>query len=318
MSLEGKVALVTGASRGIGEDIAKYLAAAGATVVVAARTEEVKDPRLPGTIHTVAEAIREAGGKAVALRMDMRDPESISAGVAKTVDEFGRLDIAVNNAAVLVPGTIETVQPRHIDLLWQIDLRGPILLMREAVPHLRAAGGGHIINISSVAAVFPGPGPYAEARRGGALYGMLKAGLERLSQGLAMELQPDAIAVNALSPRGRIRTPGNLFAENDPREPEPRVRACGRDGQGCGLDGKPAPHLHGQHPLLRGPLCRAGAVGGATRHRGRNSEPRTPRGSPSPLCGSFSRRSPSWLAGADRPSRYRRHGRGPGRPALAA
>ena len=166
MSLEGKVALVTGASRGIGEDIAKYLAAAGATVVVAARTEEAKDPRLPGTIHSVTAAIREAGGNAVALRMDVRDPESITAGVAKAVEDLGRLDIVVNNAAVLVPGTIESVQPRHIDLLWQIDLRGPILLMREAIPHIRAAGGGHIINISSVAAVFPGPGPYPEAAAG--------------------------------------------------------------------------------------------------------------------------------------------------------
>ncbi len=219
MELSGKVALVTGASRGIGEYIAKSLAGAGVTVAVAARTEEVKDPRLPGTIHSVTSEIQAAGGKALAVYLDMREPESITAGVKKTVDAFGRLDIVVNNAAILVPGTIETIQPRHIDLIWQVDLRGPILLMREAIPHMKAAGGGHIINISSRAAVFPGPGPYPQGRRGGAFYGMIKAGLERLSQGLAMELQDSGIAVNVLSPQGRIRTPGNIFAENDPGNP---------------------------------------------------------------------------------------------------
>src|SRR5450830_1305934 len=86
MTLEGKVALVTGASRGIGEYVAKELAAAGAAVAVAARSEEVTDPRLPGTIHTVAAAIRAAGGKATGVRIDMRDPESITAAVARTVE----------------------------------------------------------------------------------------------------------------------------------------------------------------------------------------------------------------------------------------
>jgi NAD(P)-dependent dehydrogenase (short-subunit alcohol dehydrogenase family) len=219
MDLNGKVALVTGASRGIGEYIALELGKAGCAVAVCARTEVVKDKRLPGTIHSVAQAIRDAGGKAEGIVMDMREPDSISAGVAKTVETFGRLDIVVNNAAILVPGTIESIQPRHIDLIWQVDLRGPILLMRDAIPHLRAAGGGHIINVSSVAGVFPGPGPYKEPRKGGAFYGMIKAGLERLTQGLAMELQDDKIAVNVLSPQGRIKTPGNLFAQNDPENP---------------------------------------------------------------------------------------------------
>lgn len=220
MELKGKVALITGASRGIGADVALELGRAGAAVAVCARTTEVKDKRLPGTIHSVAQAIRDGGGKAEGIVMDMREPESIAAGVAKTVETFGRLDIVVNNAAILVPGSLETVQPRHIDLIWQVDLRGPILLMREAVPHLRKAGGGHIINVSSRAAVFPGPGPYPEARQGGVFYGMVKAGLERLSQGLAMELQDDGISVNVLSPQGRIRTPGHLFAQNDPANPD--------------------------------------------------------------------------------------------------
>ena len=92
--------------------------------------------------------------------------------------------------------------------------------MREAIPHMRKNGEGHIINVSSRAGVFPGPGPYPEARKGGAFYGMIKAGLERFSQGLAMELQDDKIAVNVLSPQGRIKTPGNVFATNDPNNPD--------------------------------------------------------------------------------------------------
>jgi citronellol/citronellal dehydrogenase len=219
MTLDGEVALVTGSSRGIGEYIAKHLAAAGAKVVVAARTEEVTDKRLPGTIHSVTQEIVDAGGDALAVRMDMRDNESITEGIERTVDHFGKLTILVNNAAILVPGDIKTALDRHIELMWGIDLRGPVIAMKRAVPLMIEAGGGHLINISSGVAQFPGPGPYAETGRGGIFYGMVKAGLERFSQGLAMDLQEDNISVNVLSPGGRIRTPGNVWAENDPDNP---------------------------------------------------------------------------------------------------
>ncbi|MEZ4502054.1 MAG: SDR family NAD(P)-dependent oxidoreductase [Dehalococcoidia bacterium] len=219
MTLEGEVALVTGASRGIGEYIAKHFAKAGAKVVVAARTEEVTDKRLPGTIHTVVQEIKDAGGDAIAVRMDVRDNDSIKAGIEKAVEHYGKLTILVNNAAILVPGDIKTVQDRHIELMWGIDLRGPVLGCKYAVPHMVAAGGGQIINISSGVAEFPGPGPYTEKRGGGLFYGMVKAGLERFSQGLAMDLQEDNIAVNVLSPQGRIKTPGNVWAQNDPNNP---------------------------------------------------------------------------------------------------
>ena len=219
MALDGKVAIVTGASRGVGEYIARALAGAGVAVVVAARTTEVTDKRLPGTIYTVADHIKQRGGRALPVRLDVRDPESITSCVQQTVAEFGRLDIVVNNAAILVPGTLESVQARHLDLIWQIDLRGPLLLMKEALPHLRAAGEGHIINVSSRAGVFPGPGPYKQTRAGGAFYGMVKAALERYSQSLAMELQDANISVNVLSPQGRIKTPGNVWAANDKDNP---------------------------------------------------------------------------------------------------
>jgi NAD(P)-dependent dehydrogenase (short-subunit alcohol dehydrogenase family) len=217
--LEGKVAIVTGASRGIGESIALSLARDGATVIVAARTEEVTDKRLPGTIHSVAQAIEAEGGKALPVVTNLRDPESIHGVVDRAVAEFGRLDIVVNNAAILVPGDIESVQERHIDLMWQVDMRGPVLLCKAAVPHLKAAGGGHLINISSRAAVYPGPGPYDDTGVGGLFYGMVKAGLERFTQGLAMQLQQYQIACNVLSLAYQIRTPGNIFADNDPENP---------------------------------------------------------------------------------------------------
>jgi len=219
--LTGKVAIVTGASRGIGEAIALSLARSGASVVVAARTEEVSDPRLPGTIHTVADAIRSEGGTALPVVTNMRDPESIRACVDTTVREFGRLDIVVNNAAILVPGDLETVQERHIELMWQVDLRGPILMCRAAIPHLRAAGGGHLINISSSVARSPGAGPYLQQgdRIGGLLYGTVKAALERFTQGVAQDYERDRIAANVLSLQYVIETPGNIFARNDPEHP---------------------------------------------------------------------------------------------------
>jgi citronellol/citronellal dehydrogenase len=218
-ALDGKVAIVTGASRGIGEYIARALAGAGAAVVIAARSTEVTDKRLPGTIYTVADHIRERGGQALPVRLDVRDAASIADCVQQTVAEFGRIDIVVNNAAILVPGTIETIQPRHLDLIWQIDLRGPLLLIREALPYLRAAGSGHIINVSSGAAIFPGPGPYQEVNTNGSFYGMVKAGLEHYTQSLATELQDANIAANVLSVREVVHTPGNVWAQNDPDNP---------------------------------------------------------------------------------------------------
>ena len=232
-SLEGRVALVTGSSRGIGEYMAKHFARAGAKVAIAARTVEVTDKRLPGTIHSVAEEIRSEGGESAAVQMNMRDPESITSGIEEAVEELGGLDIIVNNAAILVPGNLETVQDRHLDLIWQIDLKGPLILMKYALPHLKNAGGGDIINVSSIAGVFPGPGPYdtTPSRREGSFYGMVKSALERFSQGLARELQSDSIKVNVLSPQGRIKTPGNIWADNDPDNPTLEFEAADEMGK---------------------------------------------------------------------------------------
>lgn len=223
MSLQGKVALIAGASRGVGADVAGYLARAGAKVAVAARTEVQQDPRLPGTIHSVAEAINAAGGTALPVVMNLRDPDSIAAAVQKVVDTWGRLDILMNNAAIFVPGTIETVQLRHIDVAFQVNMRGYVLAMREAIPHIRKAGGGHIVNVSSGGSVFPGPGPYppqSVQTMGDIFYGPEKSFIEHFSQRQAMFLQQDGIAVNVLSPNHRIKTPGNVFFEQDRDNPK--------------------------------------------------------------------------------------------------
>jgi len=216
--LDGKVAIVTGASRGIGKDVAVALAKEGAAVVVAARTEQVWDRRLPGTIYSVAEEIEKAGGKALPVKVDVSKEEEVNAMAQKTIDAFGRVDILVNNAAILVPGGIRDLQIRHFDLIYRVDLKGPFLCMRACIEQMIKQGQGWIINISSRGALYPGPGPYPEnARAGGAFYGMTKAGLERLSQGVAMELQQYNISVNVLSPDGGVITPGSLFARTDPQ-----------------------------------------------------------------------------------------------------
>ena len=232
MSLDGRVAIVIGASRGIGSDIAKHLARAGARVAVAARTEQVKDPRLPGTIYSVTEEIRQAGGTAIPVVLNMRDPESIRAGIERAAQEWGRLDIVVNNAAVHVHGLLEQMEPRHVDLAVEVNFLGPFWAMRAAVPHLRQAGGGHIINLSSRGALFPGAGPYDTSvrRSDDILYGPLKAAIEHLTQGQARELQESNIAVNVLSPEGRILTPGSLYPEQDRDHPTLEFEAADKMG----------------------------------------------------------------------------------------
>lgn len=223
MKLAGKVAIVGGASRGIGKDIAVALAAEGAKVVVAARSEVEPDPRLPGTIHQTVQEIEAAGGQAVAVKADVSDEEQIEAMVKRTLDAYGRIDVLVNNAAVLVPRGILDLPTRHIDLHNKVNIKGPILCIRAVLPTMQQQQQGWVINISSRAAVFPGPGPYKDVEPTRAfMYAATKAALERLTQALAVEYQDQGISFNALSPTGRIRTPGNVFGTTKPGEtPEP-------------------------------------------------------------------------------------------------
>jgi NAD(P)-dependent dehydrogenase (short-subunit alcohol dehydrogenase family) len=223
MKLADRVAIVGGASRGIGKDIAVALAAEGAKVVVVARSEVAPDPRLPGTIHQTVQEIEAAGGQAIAVKADVSDEEQINSMVARALEAYGRIDILVNNAAVLVPRGILDLPTRHIDLHNKVNIKGPILCIRAVLPTMIEQQQGWIINVSSRAAVFPGPGPYKDVPSTRAfMYAATKAALERLTQALAIEYQDQGISFNVLSPIGRIRTPGNVFGMTKPGEtPEP-------------------------------------------------------------------------------------------------
>jgi NAD(P)-dependent dehydrogenase (short-subunit alcohol dehydrogenase family) len=197
--LAGKVAIITGASRGLGQYCAVGYAKEGAKVVVAARTETESDPRLPGTIHDTVKMCEAAGGEALAVVCNVGDEASVEA-MAKTVtDHWGRIDILMTNAAVQPAGFISTIRPKSWELEFNINVHGPFRCIRAVLPAMQAQKSGAIINISSVAA------------RGGSHYGATKRAVEAMTIGLARELKEQGVAVNAMKPVGGIETPGLLF-----------------------------------------------------------------------------------------------------------
>jgi citronellol/citronellal dehydrogenase len=209
--LDGKVAVVTGASRGIGAQIARRFAAAGAAVVVTARTTEPGMSPLPGTIGETTEQIRAAGGTAIAVPGDLARAADRERLVTEAREQLGPPDILVSNAAVSYFARVEDFTPRHYQLMLDVLVEAPFHLAALVAPGMRTSGAGWILNISSVAARHPSLPPSGWAARGSTVYGMCKAALERLSTGLAAELYADNIAVNALSPSQVVPTPGTIF-----------------------------------------------------------------------------------------------------------
>jgi citronellol/citronellal dehydrogenase len=187
MDLDGKIAIVTGASRGVGAAVAVALADAGTAVACAARATDATPLPLPGTIDDTVRRIGERGGTAIAVPTNLAREDEVEAMVATTVERLGGVDIVVNNAAITFPGDLDLELKRY-DLVMAVNLRAPLVAARVAVPHLRARGGGAILNVSSLAALNYIPGLMA--------YGMSKIALEHFTVSLAAQLRLDAIAVN--------------------------------------------------------------------------------------------------------------------------
>lgn len=199
MSLKGKVLFVTGASRGIGLAIAKRAASDGAKIAIAAKTAE-PHPKLEGTIFTAADEIREAGGEALPLIVDVREEEAVAEGIRATVETFGGLDIVVNNASAIQLTDSQKTDMKRFDLMHQINSRGTFMVSKYAIPHLAKSENPHILMLS------PPLDMKEKWFAAHTAYSMAKYGMSMVVLGLAGELRQKGIAVNALWPRTTIAT----------------------------------------------------------------------------------------------------------------
>lgn len=197
--LSGKTLFITGASRGIGRRIALRAAADGANVAIAAKTDR-PHPKLPGTIHSVAEEVREAGGRSLPLKVDIRDEESVRNAAAATAEAFGGIDILVNNAsAIYLAGTLDTPMKRF-DLMFGVNVRGTYVSSQACIPYLQESGNPHILNLSPPLNMDP------EWFKDHVAYTMAKYGMSMCVLGMSEEFRSDGIGVNALWPRTVIAT----------------------------------------------------------------------------------------------------------------
>jgi NAD(P)-dependent dehydrogenase (short-subunit alcohol dehydrogenase family) len=208
--LAGRTMLMSGGSRGIGLAIGIAAARQGANVVLLAKTDN-PDPRLPGTIHTAAAEIEEAGGQALAVVGDVRDEESVANAVARAVERFGGIDICLNNASAIALDSTESLPVKRFDLMQQIQLRGTYLLTRACLPHLREGTNPHILSLSPPINLDPkwlGAHP---------AYTLAKYGMSMLTLGWAAEYADRGVAANCLWPETLIATAAvqNLLGGDD-------------------------------------------------------------------------------------------------------
>ncbi|MEX2033778.1 MAG: NAD(P)-dependent oxidoreductase, partial [Xanthobacteraceae bacterium] len=199
MSLKGKTLFITGASRGIGLAIALRAARDGANIAIAAKTE-TPHPKLEGTIHTAAEQIEKAGGRALPLAVDVRDEAMVKAAIDKTASTFGGLDIVVNNASAVSRAPVAETDMKRYDLMQAINTRGSFMVSKYAIPHLVRAQNPHILMNS------PPLDMQEKWFAGSTGYSIAKFGMSLVVLGLSGELRDKGIAVNALWPRVTIAT----------------------------------------------------------------------------------------------------------------
>jgi citronellol/citronellal dehydrogenase len=223
MTLSNKTVFITGASRGIGLAIGLRAAADGANVVVTGKTAD-PHPKLPGTIHTAAAAIDQAGGQALAVAMDVRDEVQVKAAVKTAVDRFGGVDVLVNNAsAIYLTGTLDT-PIRRFDLMHQVNTRGTYLATQQCLPHLLRSPNPHVLNIAPPLNLNPRWfAPHVA-------YTMAKYGMSLCVLGMAEEFKAQGVAVNALWPRTAIDTAAiSVIAGEETRQRRTRQPAIMAD-----------------------------------------------------------------------------------------
>jgi len=214
-AVRGKIAVVTGASRGIGKAIALGFAREGAAVVVAARSESARDERLPGSIHETVAEIEKHGGQGLAVRCDVTDEAGVTAMVETALETYGRIDVLVNNAAIDFPFPVTEMPLKRWELVMRVNTTGPFLCSKAVLPAMIAQGRGSIINISSQAATERGSGTFGYS----AVYAASKAALDRFTWALAAEVGIYNIAVNALKPAGVVDTEGmRLWVPQEERQ----------------------------------------------------------------------------------------------------
>ncbi len=216
--LQDKVAIVTGASRGIGSATALRLAAEGARVALVARTEKAGERRLAGSLQETADRIRALGGECTMITADLVDPAKRGHIVPETIERFGGVDILVNNAAWARYEAARQQTPSHVRRCFEVNYFAPLELIQQCVPSMTQRGAGWIVNVSSTTRNHPAPAPFDRDERfykfnahvGPSIYASSKAALERLTTGLACELADANIAVNAVAPVEAVASEGAL------------------------------------------------------------------------------------------------------------
>jgi len=231
--LDGKTVVVTGASRGIGAEIARVFAAEGGRVVCAARTMREGEHPSEGSLETTVTAIKDAGGEASGVAVDISKPEDCERLIETARSTYGPVDVLVNNAALTYFMPVKDYPLNRWMRSWAVNFHAPFILSQLALKDMVERRSGAIVNISSGAAIGPGRGPYSDAARmgrGGTCYGAEKAALERFTQGLASEVWEYGVSVTCVSPSLVVPTPGTVHHKlvtgmDDPRGEPPLLMA---------------------------------------------------------------------------------------------